>query len=147
MRNPWGLHFDKKGRLWCADVGQALWEEVNLIEKGGNYGWSYREGAHEFPLNRNPELVTEKGKDPIKLIDPVHEYGHAYGISIKDPCTTCRGEGRIEELTRIKLKVPPGISHGSRIRSSGNGEAGLRGGTPGDLYVVIHIAKHDKYQR
>ena len=82
MRNPWGLHFDKEGRLWCADVGQALWEEVNLIEKGGNYGWSYREGAHEFPLNRNPELVTEKGKDPIKLIDPVHEYGHAYGISI-----------------------------------------------------------------
>ena len=82
MRNPWGLHFDKKGRLWCADVGQALWEEVNLIEKGGNYGWSYREGAHEFPLNRNPELVTEKGKDPIKLIDPIHEYGHAYGISI-----------------------------------------------------------------
>ena len=82
MRNPWGLHFDKKDRLWCADVGQALWEEVNLIEKGGNYGWSYREGAHEFPLNRNPELVTEKGKDPIKLIDPIHEYGHAYGISI-----------------------------------------------------------------
>ena len=82
MRNPWGLHFDKKNRLWCADVGQALWEEINLIVKGGNYGWSYREGAHEFPLNRNPELVTEKGKDPVKLIDPVHEYGHAYGISI-----------------------------------------------------------------
>ena len=52
MRNPWGLHFDKKNRLWCADVGQALWEEINLIVKGGNYGWSYREGAHEFPLNR-----------------------------------------------------------------------------------------------
>ena len=82
MRNPWGLHFDKKNRLWCADVGQALWEEINLIVKGGNYGWSYREGAHEFPLNRNPELVAEKGKDPVKLIDPVHEYGHAYGISI-----------------------------------------------------------------
>ena len=69
------------------------------------------------------------------------------GEMIEDPCTACRGEGRIEELTRIKLKVPPGISHGSRIRSSGNGEAGLRGGTPGDLYVVIHIAKHDIFER
>ncbi len=81
MRNPWGLHFDKSGRLWCADVGQALWEEINLIKKGGNYGWSYREGAHDFALSKNPPLVT-KGKDAIKLIDPVHEYSHADGISI-----------------------------------------------------------------
>jgi len=81
MRNPWGLHFDKNGRLWCADVGQALWEEINLIAKGGNYGWSYREGAHDFALSKNPPLVT-KGKDTIKLIDPVHEYSHADGISI-----------------------------------------------------------------
>ncbi|MDB4720984.1 PQQ-dependent sugar dehydrogenase [Verrucomicrobiales bacterium] len=82
MRNPWGLHFDKSGRLWCADVGQALWEEINIITKGGNYGWSYREGAHPFPLNRNPKIITEKGKKPVKLIDPVHEYSHADGISI-----------------------------------------------------------------
>ncbi|MCH2059104.1 MAG: PQQ-dependent sugar dehydrogenase [Verrucomicrobiales bacterium] len=81
MRNPWGLHFDKSGRLWCADVGQALWEEINLVEKGGNYGWSYREGAHDFQLSRNPPLQTE-GKDAVKLIDPVHEYSHADGISI-----------------------------------------------------------------
>ncbi len=81
LRNPWGLHFDKGGRLWCADVGQALWEEIDLIEKGGNYGWSYREGAHDFELSRNPPLVTE-GKDAVKLIDPVHEYSHADGISI-----------------------------------------------------------------
>lgn len=77
MRNPWGLHFDQKGRLWCADVGQGIWEEINLIEKGGNYGWSYREGAHDFAKSRNPELP--KG---VTLIDPVHEYSHADGISI-----------------------------------------------------------------
>ena len=81
LRNPWGLHFDSKGRFWCADVGQGIWEEIDLIEKGGNYGWSYREGSHDFALNRNPELVTE-GKDAVKLIDPVHEYSHADGISI-----------------------------------------------------------------
>ena len=64
-----------------------------------------------------------------------------------NPCTGCRGEGRSEELTRIKLKVPAGIAHGSRIRSSGNGEAGLRGGPSGDLYVVIHIREHDIFER
>lgn len=69
------------------------------------------------------------------------------GQIIKDPCTGCRGEGRSEELTRIKLKVPAGIAHGSRIRSSGNGEAGLRGGPSGDLYVVIHIREHDIFER
>ncbi len=69
------------------------------------------------------------------------------GQIIKNPCSKCRGDGRTEELTRIKLKVPAGIAHGSRIRSSGNGEAGIRGGSPGDLYVVIHIGKHDIFER
>lgn len=76
MRNPWGIHFDAKGQFWCADVGQDLWEEVNLIQKGGNYGWSYREGAHDFPLN------TLTVPDDAKLIDPIHEYTRTDGISI-----------------------------------------------------------------
>jgi glucose/arabinose dehydrogenase len=42
LRNPWGIHFDQDGNFWLADVGQDIWEEVNLIEKGGNYGWSFR---------------------------------------------------------------------------------------------------------
>ncbi len=81
LRNPWGLHFDKAGRLWCADVGQGVWEEIDLIEKGGNYGWSIREGSQEFALNRNPAEPAQGEKAP-ELIDPVHEYSHADGISI-----------------------------------------------------------------
>ena len=53
-----------------------------------------------------------------------------------------QGEGRVENTSRIKLKIPAGIADGSRLRSSGNGEAGIRGGAPGDLYVVIHIKEH-----
>lgn len=77
LRNPWGLSIDKEtGLFWCADVGQDLWEEINLITKGGNYGWSWREGAQPFVLRQEapPEKAT--------FIDPIHQYNHAEGLSI-----------------------------------------------------------------
>ena len=76
LRNPWGLSFDADRHLWCADVGQSAWEEVNIIECGGNYGWSYREGTEKFKM-RNDE--PEEG---VKFIDPIHQYGRTEGISI-----------------------------------------------------------------
>jgi molecular chaperone DnaJ len=69
------------------------------------------------------------------------------GEIIEKPCRVCGGEGRIEKTSRIKLKVPAGIADGSRLRSSRNGEAGIRGGAPGDLYVVIHVKEHPIFQR
>ena len=76
IRNPWGLHFDAKGRLWGADVGQDLWEEINWITKGGNYGWSYREGTRPFALR------TDAPPEGAKFIDPIFEYNHGEGLSI-----------------------------------------------------------------
>jgi molecular chaperone DnaJ len=69
------------------------------------------------------------------------------GQIIEKPCRACDGEGRAENTSRIKLKIPAGIADGSRLRSSGNGEAGIRGGAAGDLYVVIHIKEHPIFQR
>ena len=69
------------------------------------------------------------------------------GQIIEKPCRACEGEGRVEKTSRIKLKVPAGIAEGSRLRSSRNGEAGIRGGAPGDLYVVIHVKEHPVFQR
>ncbi len=72
VRNIWRMAFDpKNGQLWAADVGQNDWEEVNIIEKGGNYGWSLREAAHSFTLGGGP------GSGPSKsLVDPLVEYPH-----------------------------------------------------------------------
>ena len=82
LRNPWRIHWDfKQGLLFCADVGQHLWEEVNLIEKGGNYGWNIREGNHPFPGNLN-SINTQ-----IETIPPIFEYGHDLGTSISGGCT------------------------------------------------------------
>ena len=69
------------------------------------------------------------------------------GEMFDHPCKVCRGDGRAETTTRIKLKIPAGIEDGSRLRSNGNGEAGVRGATSGDLYVVIHIREHAVFAR
>src|SRR6476660_4807998 len=69
------------------------------------------------------------------------------GKIIEKPGRACDGEGRAENASRIKLKIPAGIADGSRLRSSGNGEAGIRGGSAGDLYVVIHVKEHPIFQR
>ncbi len=69
------------------------------------------------------------------------------GQVIERPCRKCSGEGRTEAVSRIKLKIPAGIEDGSRLRSMRNGEAGMRGGPPGDLYVVVHIKEHEVFER
>lgn len=75
VRNIWRMAFDRAtGQLWAADVGQNLWEEINLIEKGGNYGWNLREGKHVFAPNG--------AGIHSNLIDPIWEYHHDVGKSI-----------------------------------------------------------------
>jgi len=69
------------------------------------------------------------------------------GHIVEKPCPECDGEGRVEKSSRIKLTIPAGITDGSRLRSSRNGEAGIRGGPQGDLYVVIHVKEHKVFQR
>ena len=72
---------------------------------------------------------------------------HGAGQTIDKPCKSCRGDGRAEKTSRIKLTIPAGIDEGSRLRSSGGGEAGSRGGGTGDLYVVIHLKEHSIFSR
>ena len=71
----------------------------------------------------------------------------APGRILEKPCKTCHGDGRHEHSSKIKLRIPPGVDTGSRLRSSGNGEAGFRGGPAGDLYVVLHVKAHEFFQR
>jgi glucose/arabinose dehydrogenase len=79
LRNLWRMAFDQKtGKLWAGEVGQNLYEEINIIVKGGNYGWSRREGLHPF----GKRGVSQRAD----LIDPIWEYHHSLGVCIVGGC-------------------------------------------------------------
>jgi uncharacterized repeat protein (TIGR03806 family) len=141
FRNPWRWSFDRQsGELWLADVGQALWEEVDRVTLGGNFGWRCREGAHAYNSSCGPAT---------SLIDPVAEYGHDLGESITGgfvyrgsaiPSLQGRyvfgdfGSGRIWNIARdtaATLQVTAEQSYSSNLAISSFAQ-----GNDGELYVV-----------
>ena len=69
------------------------------------------------------------------------------GQTIKNPCTTCHGAGRVEKDRSLSVNIPAGVETGTRIRLAGEGEAGMRGGPTGDLYIFIEVKEHALFQR
>lgn len=72
---------------------------------------------------------------------------HGTGRFISDPCGTCHGAGRLKKQKTLSVKIPAGVDEGDRIRLAGEGELGVNGGPPGDLYVQIHLKPHAVFQR
>jgi molecular chaperone DnaJ len=72
---------------------------------------------------------------------------HGTGSFLPEPCPNCHGAGKTKSTKTLEVRIPAGIDEGMRIRSSGNGEPGLNGGPPGDLYVEIHIKAHSVFER
>lgn len=69
------------------------------------------------------------------------------GVTITDPCPACRGEGLVERDRSLEVRVPAGVDHGSRLRLAGEGEHGRLGGPAGDLYVVLRVEPHERFER
>lgn len=69
------------------------------------------------------------------------------GKIIKEKCSTCHGVGRVKKNVKVNVSIPAGIDDGQQIRLSGKGEAGINGGPPGDLYVVVQVKPHEYFQR
>jgi molecular chaperone DnaJ len=72
---------------------------------------------------------------------------HGRGTVIDDPCPNCAGAGRVTRERTLEVNIPPGVEDGTRIRLAGEGEAGLRGGASGDLYIFLSVAPHPLFQR
>lgn len=69
------------------------------------------------------------------------------GQIIKNPCKSCGGAGRVEKDRALNVNIPAGVETGTRIRLAGEGEAGMRGGPPGDLYIFVEVQQHDLFER
>ena len=72
---------------------------------------------------------------------------HGAGRVIAEPCTACRGEGRVDKAKTLAVSVPAGVDEGTRIRLTGEGEAGAQHAPPGDLYIFLHVARHAIFER
>jgi len=90
------------------------------------------------------QVLTSRGIFSIAQTCP-HCKGQ--GRLLEKPCKSCHGEGKRQRSSVIKLRIPAGVEGGSRLRSQGNGEAGFRGGPPGDLYVFLGVKHHEMFSR
>ncbi|HEX9045917.1 MAG TPA: molecular chaperone DnaJ [Verrucomicrobiae bacterium] len=90
------------------------------------------------------QVLTSRGIFSIAQTCP-HCKGQ--GRLLEKPCKSCHGEGKKQKTSKIKLRIPAGVEGGSRLRSQGNGEAGFRGGPPGDLYVFLGVKHHEIFAR
>lgn len=126
-------------------------EKEITISKMGECETCKGSGAEEGSTTKNcatcggrGQIISSRGIFSIAQTCPRCE---GRGRVVDKPCRACGGAGRRERTTKVKIKVPAGVDGGSRLRSSGNGEAGVRGGPPGDLYVVLHVKRHDIFER
>jgi molecular chaperone DnaJ len=142
------LRYDMQIRLEEAAFGCDKEIEVSKLEACGFCQGTGAEAGSKAVSCRDcggrGQVVSSRGFFQVSQTCP---RCRGTGQVIERPCRKCGGEGRMEQASRIKLKIPAGIEDGSRLRSSRNGEAGIRGGPPGDLYVVIHIKEHEVFER
>ncbi len=90
------------------------------------------------------QVTTSRGFFHVRQVCPTC---HGSGARFERVCAKCEGEGRVNESTKINVRIPPGVDTGSKLRSSGNGEAGVMGGSAGDLYIVVHVKEHEVFER
>ena len=94
--------------------------------------------------NGKGQVVRQQGFFSVSRTCPTCQ---GKGTTIRDACKSCRGAGRVERNKTLEVKIPAGVDTGSRLRMSGEGEAGEQGGATGDLYVMIHVKQHDTFER
>jgi molecular chaperone DnaJ len=111
------------------------------------------DGSGAEPGSKRVTCPTCRGSGQIRRSGGIITFTQACplcggaGTKIEKPCTACKGEGRTAKTTKLNVRIPPGVDTGSRLRSVGNGEAGMGGGHAGDLYIVISVAEHEIFER
>jgi molecular chaperone DnaJ len=90
------------------------------------------------------QVTTSRGFFHVRQACPTC---HGSGQKFEKVCAKCHGEGRLNETAKINVRIPAGVDTGNKLRSAGNGEAGVMGGEAGDLYIVVHVREHEIFER
>jgi len=90
------------------------------------------------------QVTSNRGFISFRQICPTCQ---GAGQKIENPCAKCGGEGRVMDTSTVKVRIPAGVSTGSKLRSAGKGEAGQMGGQAGDLYIIVHVKEHELFER
>lgn len=111
------------------------------------HGTGAKPGTHAHTCrqcNGHGKVRAQQGFFVVERACPVC---NGSGQVISDPCADCRGEGRVEKTKTLAVNVPAGVDEGTRVRLTGEGEAGPRGAPPGDLYIFLHVKRHAIFER
>jgi molecular chaperone DnaJ len=142
------LRYDLEVRLEDAYAGRQVELQVDTTAQCEPCAGS---GAKSGTSARTCSLCAGRGQVRARqgffVVEQTCPSCRGVGEVIADPCPSCRGEGRVEKRKSLTVNIPAGVDEGTRIRLAGEGEAGIRGGPPGDLYIFIHMARHDIFQR
>lgn len=142
------LRYDMEVTLEEAYHGKATEITIDVSAQCDTcHGSGAKPGTHASTCrhcNGHGKVRAQQGFFVVERACPVCQ---GSGEIIADPCPDCRGEGRIEKTKTLSVNVPPGVDEGTRIRLSGEGEAGPRGAPPGDLYIFLHVARHPIFER
>uniref|UniRef100_UPI00157569E5 molecular chaperone DnaJ n=1 Tax=Sphingomonas bacterium TaxID=1895847 RepID=UPI00157569E5 len=111
------------------------------------HGTGAKPGTHAHTCrqcNGHGKVRAQQGFFVVERACPVC---NGSGQVIADPCGDCRGEGRVERTKTLSVTIPAGVDEGTRVRMTGEGEAGPRGAPPGDLYIFLHVKRHHLFER
>ena len=111
------------------------------------HGTGAKPGTHAHACNTCAGHGKVRAQQGFFVVERACPVCNGSGQVIEDPCRDCRGDGRVDRTKTLTVNIPAGVDEGTRVRMSGEGEAGPRGAPPGDLYLFLHVRRHAIFER
>lgn len=118
------------------------WDECNACDGSGS-----KDGSKPVTCSTCGGMGQVRMQQGFFSVQQACPTCHGNGQEIKNPCTTCHGEGRVQTTRDETIRIPAGVDDGDRVRVTGRGEPGSKGGPPGDLYIQVRVKKHAIFER